>query len=173
MPSILVLGGGTWGSSTALALARRGYDSVTVLDKYAVPSPISAGNDINKILDLNRNSGQTQVERHVSAVLYDAVMRGWTQDAVFKGYFHETGMIIAASSPEGIRHVQTEEGTDDGSWIDLQSAFGPLCLPVCFRVISLAGEAGGNRATMVRAGCMLARLYNQLRRRRFQWESIS
>lgn len=50
--SILIVGGGTWGVSTALHLARRGYVDVTVLDSYPVPSAISAGNDINKIVEL-------------------------------------------------------------------------------------------------------------------------
>lgn len=49
--SILIIGCGTWGASTALHLARRGYKNVTVLDPYEVPSAISAGNDINKIVN--------------------------------------------------------------------------------------------------------------------------
>lgn len=49
--SILIVGCGTWGSSTALHLARRGYKNVTVLDPYEVPSAISAGNDVNKIVE--------------------------------------------------------------------------------------------------------------------------
>lgn len=48
---ILILGGGTWGCSTALHLARRGYEDVTVLDAHPIPSPISAGNDVNKIVE--------------------------------------------------------------------------------------------------------------------------
>lgn len=47
---IAVAGAGTWGSSTALHLARRGFKDVTVFDAHAVPSPISAGNDVNKIV---------------------------------------------------------------------------------------------------------------------------
>ena len=49
--SILIVGGGTWGCSTALYLARRGYKNITVLDAYDIPSPISAGNDINKVVE--------------------------------------------------------------------------------------------------------------------------
>lgn len=49
--SILIIGAGTWGCSTALHLARRGYRNVTVLDPYTVPSPIAAGNDVNKIME--------------------------------------------------------------------------------------------------------------------------
>ena len=47
--SILIVGGGTWGCSTALHLARRGYTNVTLLDVNYIPSPISAGHDVNKI----------------------------------------------------------------------------------------------------------------------------
>lgn len=49
--SILVVGGGAWGCSTALHLARRGYQNVTVLDAYPIPSAISAGNDVNKMVE--------------------------------------------------------------------------------------------------------------------------
>lgn len=49
---ILIVGAGTWGCSTALHLARRGYKNITVLDSHPVPSAISAGNDVNKIADL-------------------------------------------------------------------------------------------------------------------------
>jgi sarcosine oxidase/L-pipecolate oxidase len=49
--TVLIVGCGTWGSSTALALARRGYKHITVLDSHTLPSAISAANDINKIVD--------------------------------------------------------------------------------------------------------------------------
>lgn len=49
--SILMIGGGTWGCGTALQLARRGFKNVTVLDAHPIPSPISAGNDVNKIME--------------------------------------------------------------------------------------------------------------------------
>jgi sarcosine oxidase/L-pipecolate oxidase len=49
--AILTIGAGTWGCSAALHLARRGYTNVKVLDPHQVPSPIAAGNDINKIME--------------------------------------------------------------------------------------------------------------------------
>lgn len=55
--SILIIGAGTWGCSTALHLARRGYQHVTVLDPHSVPSPIAAGNDINKIMEHTEPKG--------------------------------------------------------------------------------------------------------------------
>ena len=147
--SILVIGAGTWGCSTALHLARRGYSNVTVLDKYPVPSPISAGNDINKILDLNRDSGGTDDERHASRVLYDAVMRGWTKDEVFKQYLHDTGMIIAASSPEGIEHVKTEEGCEGPEWTPL---VGKEDFQACMPKGVLTGEFPGWKGWWKKAG---------------------
>ena len=48
---VIVVGAGTWGASTALYLGRRGYTNVVVLDPHPYPSPISAGNDVNKIAE--------------------------------------------------------------------------------------------------------------------------
>lgn len=48
-PILIVGGGGTIGSSSALHLARKGYRDITVLDVYPIPSAQSAGNDVNKI----------------------------------------------------------------------------------------------------------------------------
>lgn len=49
--SVIVIGGGAWGTSVALALGRAGYSSVTVVDPHPVPSPLSAATDVNKIVD--------------------------------------------------------------------------------------------------------------------------
>lgn len=46
---VIVGGGGTMGSSTALHLLRRGYTDVRILDKWPSPSADSAGNDLNKV----------------------------------------------------------------------------------------------------------------------------
>lgn len=56
--SILIIGAGTWGCSTALHLARRGYKCVKVLDPHSVPSPIAAGNDVNKIMEHKELKGE-------------------------------------------------------------------------------------------------------------------
>lgn len=62
--TILIIGGGTWGCSTALQLARRGYKNITVLDSDSIPSPISAGNDLNKIMEEGAQyESQTEVAK--------------------------------------------------------------------------------------------------------------
>lgn len=64
--SILIIGAGTWGCSTALHLARRGYENVKVLDPYAVPSPIAAGNDVNKIMEHKQLKGRISWQHIIS-----------------------------------------------------------------------------------------------------------
>ena len=48
---ILIVGAGVFGLSTALELAQQGYKNIKVLDRGAeIPSPYSAGFDLNKIV---------------------------------------------------------------------------------------------------------------------------
>jgi sarcosine oxidase/L-pipecolate oxidase len=47
---ILIVGAGVFGLSTALHLIQGGYTNITILDREAVPSSHSAGNDLNKIV---------------------------------------------------------------------------------------------------------------------------
>lgn len=49
--SVLIVGAGVFGLSTALELARQGYKNIKVLDRGTeIPSPFSAGFDLNKIV---------------------------------------------------------------------------------------------------------------------------
>ena len=48
--AVLIVGAGTIGLSTALHLTDRGYKNIKVIDRDVVPSPYSAGNDLNKIV---------------------------------------------------------------------------------------------------------------------------
>ncbi|EXJ60199.1 proline dehydrogenase [Cladophialophora yegresii CBS 114405] len=119
---ILIVGGGTWGCSTALHLARRGYTSITVLDAYAVPSPISAGNDLNKILELASFAGEDEDERYVSHRLLEAATAGWLHDPVFQPYFHETGCIVAATSNKARAYMNSPDGPSEADgWIPLRT----------------------------------------------------
>ncbi|KAK4982421.1 hypothetical protein LTR66_009276 [Elasticomyces elasticus] len=113
--SILIVGAGTWGCSTALHLARRGYTNVTVLDPYPVPSPISAGNDLNKIVELGSSSSDDGNEIFVTRALLDAATNGWLYDPVFAPYYHDTGYIVAATTPEGRRHLDEREDASEAT----------------------------------------------------------
>lgn len=49
--SILIVGGGAFGLSTALHLSAAGYNNITVFDKDdEIPPRFSAANDLNKIV---------------------------------------------------------------------------------------------------------------------------
>jgi len=119
---ILVIGAGTWGSSTALHLARRGYRNITVLDPYPPPSPIAAGNDINKILELSSSAPRGSYERYVGDKLADDAIRGWKEDPVYQGLYHETGAVTAATSERGRHALNEGDGySEDDGWRPLKT----------------------------------------------------
>ncbi|CZT07265.1 related to fructosyl amino acid oxidase [Rhynchosporium agropyri] len=112
--SILIIGAGTWGCSTALHLARRGYKNVTVLDRYELPSPISAGNDINKIME--EGSSTSSSGDSLNETLRRLATHGWLHDPVFSPHYHNTGYAICAHTPAGleqlIKHEKIHENPD-------------------------------------------------------------
>ncbi|KAH8820717.1 fructosyl amine:oxygen oxidoreductase-like protein [Xylogone sp. PMI_703] len=123
--SILILGAGTWGCSTALHLARRGYKNVKVLDAYEFPSPISAGNDVNKIVEQG-SFDANEVDGGVSQLLLSLASEGWASDPVFKPFYHDTGYIICAHTPDGLTQLVKREMLDqkaDFEWLDTPEKF--------------------------------------------------
>lgn len=85
---IVVGGGGTLGSSTALHLVRAGYTPahITVLDTYPFPSAQAAGNDLNKIMGIRlRHPVDLQLSLEAAAM--------WKQDDLLKPFFHNTGRV--------------------------------------------------------------------------------
>lgn len=91
---LIVGGGGTIGSSTALHLVRRGYTNVHIMDVYPIPSLQSAGNDLNKIIGTSGSGSRRWISKEI--------MNGWRMDPVFKPYYHEVGRVEVASEPEHI-----------------------------------------------------------------------
>jgi len=91
---VIVGGGGTFGSSTALHLVRSGYtpSNITILDVYPVPSPQSAGNDLNKIMGI-------EYEDEVDLKLSLECREMWNEDELFKPFFHGTGKVNLSSCP--------------------------------------------------------------------------
>ncbi|RJE18745.1 fructosyl amine oxygen oxidoreductase [Aspergillus sclerotialis] len=102
--SVLIIGAGTWGTSTALHLARRGYKNVTVLDAYPIPSAISAGNDVNKVIFSGQYSTQKD-EIEVNEMLGQEAFSGWCNDPLFKPYYHDTGLVMAACTKPGLERL--------------------------------------------------------------------
>ncbi|OTB02579.1 hypothetical protein M426DRAFT_322508 [Hypoxylon sp. CI-4A] len=96
--SILIIGGGTWGCSIALELARNGYSYVTVLDGEEIPSSIAAGNDLNKIMEEGSQSEDDTDTAYAWNRLHTICTKAWFEDPVYKPHYHRTGYVMAASS---------------------------------------------------------------------------
>ncbi|KAF3404400.1 L-saccharopine oxidase [Talaromyces pinophilus] len=101
--TILIIGGGTWGCSTALELARRGYRNITVLDSHPIPSAIAAGNDVNKIVEEGSPSSTDSDEQYVWNRMHQLATKAWRTDSVYQPFYHPTGFIMAASQ-DSARH---------------------------------------------------------------------
>ncbi|KAJ5692426.1 fructosyl amine:oxygen oxidoreductase [Penicillium macrosclerotiorum] len=117
--SILIIGGGTWGCSTAIHLVRRGYRKVTVLDLYEIPSVIAAGNGINEIMEHKElKEGMCRL-----CLFYPCSIMVGKNDPVFSPFFHETGLIVSASTPALTRHIQEEKiALYEGEFVALETA---------------------------------------------------
>ncbi|EXF74660.1 FAD dependent oxidoreductase [Colletotrichum fioriniae PJ7] len=94
--SILIVGAGTFGLSAAYHLSRAGYKSITILEKgTSVPSSLSAGNDVNKIV-------RAEYEDPFYTELALQAMSEWTDNELFAPHYHQTGYLLAnsAAAPE-------------------------------------------------------------------------
>ncbi|KAM0496133.1 hypothetical protein ACHAP8_007699 [Fusarium lateritium] len=87
-PSVLIIGGGVFGTSTAYHLAQRGYTNVTVVDRFAAPSRDSAGTDLNKVI-------RADYPNPYYAKLGLETLNVWKDpESLFKGLYRETGWIM-------------------------------------------------------------------------------
>lgn len=117
--SILIIGGGTFGTSTAYHLTRRGYKSIKVLDRWPVPSLEAAGNDINKVI-------RADYSEPLYSKLATEAMKVWKdQSGILKGLFHPSGWLIGAGDLtlpfcEASIHNAEKFGHEKGEWIEAE-----------------------------------------------------
>lgn len=102
MESIIIVGAGTFGLSTALQLARDGYKNIKCFDKFPVPSEIAAGNDSNKIFHYDYVAPLAKPNSKERLSL--EALHLWKTDPVYKPYYHPVGFILAASSDAPLLH---------------------------------------------------------------------
>ncbi|WWC88909.1 uncharacterized protein L201_003824 [Kwoniella dendrophila CBS 6074] len=114
---LIVGGGGTIGSSTALHLARRGYRDIRILDIFQNPSLNSAGNDNNKMAGDDSAGIWGQLGTEAWGM--------WMNDPVFKDHAHNVGRLDLTSKPEREARLRAryngivEEGRGDRvDWIE-------------------------------------------------------
>ncbi|KAL3593589.1 hypothetical protein FPOAC2_07889 [Fusarium poae] len=131
-PSVLVIGGGVFGTSTAYHLARRGYTNVTVVDRFAAPSRDSAGTDLNKVIRADYPNP------HYAKLGLETLNVWKDPESLFKGLYHETGWIMGGhpetnqwlenakvladkTGREGVEYLSKEEMKD--KWPALTGEF--------------------------------------------------
>lgn len=94
MTSFIIIGAGNFGASTALALAQRGHDNVTIIDTAPFPNPRAASHDINKI-----------VRDDYPDLLYmrmmSKAMSKWRKDPLYSRFYHEVGLLRVDASDFG------------------------------------------------------------------------
>ncbi|KAL3421907.1 fructosyl amine:oxygen oxidoreductase [Phlyctema vagabunda] len=97
--TILVIGSGTFGISTAYHLASRGYTNITCIDKHPYPSPDSAGYDLNKII-------RTEYDEPLYAKMALEALKAW-RAPFYKDVFHETGWLVTTcGDKDASAHLQ-------------------------------------------------------------------
>ncbi|KAF2470457.1 fructosyl-amino acid oxidase [Lindgomyces ingoldianus] len=128
--SILIIGAGTWGCSIALQLARRGHTGIKVLDGCPFPSPIAAGNDINRIAeegkcpkyDANEPDDMDSDEDYFWNKIHQLSMNAWKHDPLFKPFYHPTGFIMAACGDDAYEHCLKYAESEQAKLVPLNTA---------------------------------------------------
>ncbi|KAF9485974.1 FAD dependent oxidoreductase [Pholiota conissans] len=113
--SILIVGAGCFGVSTAYHLLQRGYTDVTIIDRSPViPAPDAASNDINRIV---RSSYS---DKFYAKLARDAIL-SW-KDKKWGGSYHESGVVVLGSSSSGETYADGAYEND----LSLGAAVKPL-----------------------------------------------
>jgi len=113
-PSVLIVGAGVFGASTAYHLSKQTDADITLLDRAPFPPAPAASTDINKIIRADYSS------RLYSDLAYEAIedWKTW-----LKQFYHQTGWIMldeeGSDDSEKIRKVFKDQGHDPTSDIAL------------------------------------------------------
>ncbi|KAI9930111.1 hypothetical protein ASPWEDRAFT_23836 [Aspergillus wentii DTO 134E9] len=97
--TILIIGGGVFGLSTALELSNRGYKDITVLDRHLPPVPDGSSVDISRIIRPD------YADEFYARMGLDA-LRGWTNE--YTEFFHRSG-LLCVQSQGSTRHTYLEQ----------------------------------------------------------------
>lgn len=114
-PSILILGAGTFGTSTAYHLAHEYADPsrITVIDRWSRADSLrdktAAAIDVNRII-------RTDYASHMYCDLANEAIHPWFWSIAVQGHFRKTGWIVLEDGDgrfgEGVRRTFRERGGD-------------------------------------------------------------
>jgi glycine/D-amino acid oxidase-like deaminating enzyme len=92
--SIIVVGGGIYGVTSALELRHRGH-GVSLFDPGPLPHPNAASTDITKVIRMDYGADEFYMELMEEALpIWDAWNRDWPEPL-----YHETGFVIMGREP--------------------------------------------------------------------------
>lgn len=104
--TILIIGAGTFGVSTAWHLSQNHNDpsKVTIIDRQASPPSLSAAADINRIITADYTSP-------LYSGLAKEALEFWTEDPDLEWYFHKVGRLVLddRDSDASRRNVDTQD----------------------------------------------------------------
>ncbi|OAQ76701.1 sarcosine oxidase [Purpureocillium lilacinum] len=101
--TILIVGAGIFGLSTALELKKRGYQHVTVIDRYLPPVVDGSSVDISRVIRIDYADplyAQMAREAH----------KGWTSE--FEKHYYPSGFVMLAKQP-GHPYLERTKGTSE------------------------------------------------------------
>lgn len=110
-PTVLIIGAGTFGTSTAYHLAQNYSDpsKVTIVDRNATPPELAAAIDINRII-------RTDYANPLYCGLANEALHSWTWSLELQRFFHKTGWLVlgeeGSTATEDVRKVFKERGFD-------------------------------------------------------------
>lgn len=114
-PTVLIIGAGTFGTSTAYHLSKQYKDPsrVTIIDRWDTTSPLAekqaAAIDTNRII-------RTDYESHLYCNLANEAIHFWFWSIAVQGHFHKTGWIVLDSKEgdfgDAVRKTFLERGGD-------------------------------------------------------------
>ncbi|KAF5005370.1 hypothetical protein FDECE_8182 [Fusarium decemcellulare] len=87
--TIVIIGAGVFGLSTALELKKRGYRDVTVLDRFQPPVVDGSSVDISRII-------RVEYADELYGKMAREALQGWTTN--YKDHFHASGFVMLGES---------------------------------------------------------------------------
>jgi sarcosine oxidase/L-pipecolate oxidase len=104
MGPIVIVGAGVFGLSTALEMKLRGYEHVTVIDRYIPPVADGSSVDISRII-------RSEYADPLYAKMADEAIEGWKTN--YRKFYYESGFVILTeATPNG--YVQKIQEVKEG-----------------------------------------------------------
>ncbi|KAM3504477.1 hypothetical protein MY11210_008343 [Beauveria gryllotalpidicola] len=103
--SIIIVGAGVFGLSTALELAQRGYTNVTVLDRFVPPAVDGSSVDISRVIRFDYGD-------RLYGVMAREAVAGWVAD--YPDHYHQCGFLMLNEAGEpGVEYTRQCVAVDE------------------------------------------------------------